>query len=258
MPITEKQLALYKKLKTKKGRQKFGKFLVEGVRCVEELKTSDYQIDDVLVCQERLTETGSQFIERSSQLDFNSIDSRRFTLLTDEKSSQGIIAIAQQKDHTRVYFGSSNLILILERISDPSNLGSIIRSAVSFGVPLIIGKESVELYSPKVISASSGLLLKAQILSCPVVNEQINNLRSKSYKIYGTDSSGSNVQKIDWLGKKIALVIGNEAFGLSEGIRQKLDKIVSIPIKARVDSLSAPVAAGIMLYAISDKQSKAK
>jgi len=258
MPITEKQLAQYKKLKTKKGRQKFGKFLVEGVRSVEELKTSDYQIDDILVCEERLTETGIRFIEKSSKMNFTYIDSRRFSLLADEKSSQGLIAIAEQKDHARIIPGSPNLILILERISDPSNLGSIIRSAVSFGVPIIIGGKSVELYSPKVISVSSGLIFKAQILSCPAVNEQINILRAKAYKIYGTDSSGSNVQKISWLGKKIALVIGNEAFGLSEDIRQKLDKIISIPIKARVDSLSAPVAAGIMLYAISEKLSRVK
>ena len=258
MTITEKEYARIKKLKTKKGRQKDNKFMVEGIRCLQELVVSDYRIDQIYVCENYLTETGRSFLDQNENSHYEFADPRRFDQLISEKTSQGIIAVANRKNHEVCNPDRTNFVLVVEKMSDPSNLGSVIRSAVSFGAPLIIGPNSAELYSPKVISASSGFIFKGALTVCPALPEQLNLLRKKGFIIYGADSRGVNIQKIGLTGKKTALVIGNEAFGLSEDVCQKLDKTIRIPIRSEVDSLSAPVAAGILLYALTDKRRKIK
>ena len=258
MPITEKQFARLKKLKTKKGRQKERKFLVEGVRCLQELLASNYQVEQFFICEDRLTETGWKFLDQRKNLHPEILNPRRFDQLISEKTSQGIIAVANHKNLEYFKPGRANFVLIVERMSDPSNLGSVIRSAVSFGVPLVVGPLSAELYSPKVISASSGFLFRADITVSPSVLVQLNHLRENGFLIYGADSRGVNIQKLGFAGKRTALVIGNEAFGLSEDVRQKIDKTVKIPIRTEIDSLSAPVATGILLFALTDKMRKIK
>ena len=258
MPITEKEYARIKKLTTKKGRSKDRRFLVEGVRCLQELLASNYQIEQIFICEDRLTETGWKFLDKRANLKPESLNPRRFDQLAGEKSSQGIIAVVKYKNLDYFKPGNANFVLIVERMSDPSNLGSVIRSAVSFGVPLVIGPQSAELYSPKVISASSGFLFRADITVSPSVLVQLNHLRENGFQIYGADSRGVNIQKIGFAGRRTALVIGNEAFGLSEDVRQKIDKTVRIPIRTEIDSLSAPVATGILLFALTDKMRKIK
>jgi TrmH family RNA methyltransferase len=124
---------------------------------------------------------------------------------------------------------------------------------VAFGAGLIIGSESAELYSPKVVSASSGYLFRAKIKQVEAIPGEINDLRAHSFAVWGADNTGEDIGKIKETPSRIALVIGHEAFGLADDVAQKLDKTVRIPISAHVDSLSAPVAGSILLQRISER-----
>lgn len=154
------------------------------------------------------------------------------------------------KEINKIDIGKSRFILIAERISDPSNLGSIIRSAVAFGAKLIIGPGSADIYSPRVISASSGAVLRADLEMCTSLPERLDFLKTNSFPIWGGDIDGTDVDKIAEFPPKIALVIGHEAFGLSPEIRQLLDMKVMVRVAGQVESLSAPVAAAILLYCL--------
>ncbi len=255
MDLTRNELKSLRKLSTKKGRREAGKFPVEGVRCIKELLSSDYTCEKLIICRNLLTETGHDFLASLRDAPVYELNTRQFNQIANEKSSQGMIAVADAKRLDTIEFEAKDLVVVVQKMSDPSNLGSIIRSVVAFGAKLIIGWESAELYSPKVISASSGYLFKAKIRQVEAIPGEINSLREHSFALWGADSKGEDIGKIKKLPSRIALVIGHEAFGLADDVARMLDKIVRIPISAHVDSLSAPVAGSILLQRISERMS---
>lgn len=253
MKISESELSRIKKLTTKKGRKQFGKFLVEGIRCLQELLASDFEVDKIIISNSLLTETGRQFLKSLSKITTHELNAPKFSQLTSEKTSQGIIAIANSRPFRELSIGKKALVCVIPRMSDPSNLGALIRSAAAFRAKLVIGSDSAEIYSPRVISASSGYVFRAEIEQCETVLEKLNNLKTKSFHLWGADNSGKNIKSLDYFPDRVAIVIGNEAFGLAEDIKQKLDLFVKIPIDPSVDSLSAPIAGSIILNEISDR-----
>ncbi|HDS01649.1 MAG TPA: RNA methyltransferase [candidate division Zixibacteria bacterium] len=253
MDLTQRELSALRKLNSRKGRKESGRFLVEGVRCVKELVSSDYECEKIIVCRNLLTETGRNFLDSLKGFQVYELTTRKFNQITDEKTSQGIIAVARAADSGQPEFEPDGLVLVIQKMSDPSNLGSIIRSAVAFGAKLIIGPQSVELYSPRVISASSGYLFKAHVKTVRDILLEISTLHENSFVVWGADKNGQEIGMIEDMPARIALVIGHEAFGLADDITNELDKLVGIPISSRVDSLSAPIAASILMQRISER-----
>jgi RNA methyltransferase, TrmH family len=251
MRILEKELAIYRKLKSKKGRREYNKFLVEGVRCIQELLKSDYTVEKIIVCEKYLTETGRLFVAGLQNRELYYLEPKKFDRIIGEKTSQGVIALAEIKHLPSMKFRRRMFVVVAHKISDPSNMGSLIRSSAAFGAKMIVGSESVDIYSPKVISASSGYLFNLEIEICPTVLDRLNHLRENTFAIWGGDNRGKDVSTIKRMPNKVALVVGNEAFGISNDVRQKLDDVIRIPIDKKVESLSAPVAGGILMYSIS-------
>ncbi len=253
MDLTQKELSALRKLATKKGRREQGRFLIEGVRCVKELISSDYECERMIICRNLLTETGKSFLISVKTYPLYELTTRKFKQITHEKSSQGIIAVARATDLTSLDYGPTELVIVVQKMSDPSNLGSIIRSAVAFGAKILIGPESAELYSPKVISASSGYLFKAQIKLANDIPMELKELKENSFSVWGADRDGQDIKRMEDIPSRIALVIGHEAFGLADDLAYKLDKLVRIPISNEVESLSAPVAGSILAQRISER-----
>ncbi len=249
--MTNREHSRLKKLRQKKYRQENNLFLVEGIRPLGVLHESDYFVEQVIVCTSLLTSSGREFLEKHRRLPVVELDSQRFEQLSSEITPQGILAVVQMKNHTVPIKADLEFILVAEKISDPSNLGSLLRSARAFDAGVILGTESAELYSPKVISASSGYLFKIRIEVCPDIPGRLKNLKKKAYQIWAGDVDGDNIRKIKKLPEKLALAIGHEAFGLSDSARQEVDRFVTIPISSEVESLSAPVAGAILMYILS-------
>lgn len=145
---------------------------------------------------------------------------------------------------------NSNFIVILDHIEDPRNFGAIIRTSECAGVDYIIipNKRSVEI-TPIVMKTSSGALTNMKIVEVSNLRNTIERLKELNYWVIGTDANGTNYTDIDYNGK-VALVIGSEGNGLKEIVRRSCDVIASIPLKGKVNSLNASVAAGIMIYEI--------
>lgn len=144
----------------------------------------------------------------------------------------------------------SNFIVILDHIEDPRNFGAIIRTSECAGVDYIIipNKRSVEI-TPIVMKTSSGALTNMKIVEVSNIRNTIDKLKELDYWVIGTDADGTNYTDIDYSGK-VALVIGSEGNGLKEIVRRSCDVIASIPLKGKVNSLNASVAAGIMIYEV--------
>ena len=170
----------------------------------------------------------------------------------DKFSHQGIILDIEDFSYTdyEEFFNVDNAkVVILDHLEDPHNLGAIIRTAEAAGITgIIIPKDrSVDINST-VMKTSAGALENMKISKVTNIVSTINNLKDNGFWIVGTTMDGQyDYKDIDYKGK-IALVIGNEGNGMSKGVKDACDYIARIPMKGKINSLNASVAAGIMIY----------
>ena len=144
-------------------------------------------------------------------------------------------------------------ILILDRIQDPGNFGAIIRSAVAFNIDTIIcSNDTVDLYNPKVIRASQGMMFHIPIIFADT-KKIIKELKQKDYKIIGTKVTNGHDVRTSSIYSHFALVIGNEGQGISKEIDELCDEYLYIKMNENCESLNASVAASILLYEINNK-----
>lgn len=171
---------------------------------------------------------------------------------------QGIILDVEDYKYATmndVLKGDNPLLVILDHLEDPHNLGAIIRTCEAAGVDgIIIPKDRSVEVNATVIKTSAGTVENVKIVKVTNIVNEINNLKKQGFWIVGTDMIGTNYKKIDYKGK-IAIVIGNEGNGISKLVKQNCDFMATIPMNGKTNSLNASVAAGIMIYeAVSQRE----
>ncbi|MCD6153212.1 MAG: 23S rRNA (guanosine(2251)-2'-O)-methyltransferase RlmB [Syntrophobacterales bacterium] len=187
------------------------------------------------------------------------------TNITGSKSHQGIICVCNDYEYTGVdeiianCHGSMEhgLVLILDGIEDPQNLGSIIRTAYCFGVNgIIIPENRSASVTPAVIKVSAGAAQHILIARVVNISRTIDYLKEKGFWIYGADvSSDQNFSSLDYRGQ-VGLVMGSEGRGIRSLVKKKCDRLVSITMSGEIDSLNVSVATGIILYEIWRNRAK--
>jgi TrmH family RNA methyltransferase len=177
-----------------------------------------------------------------------------FSKIAQTETSQGILAIVEEPKFDRSTFltaisARDSKVLVLDRLQDPGNIGTIIRTADAAGyVGLIVMKGSGDIFSPKVIRAAAGSLMRLPFYKAENEEEALSILSEANKVIVGTTpESGVVYDKADWSGG-IALIIGNEGNGLSDIFKAATHRNITIPMNKEVDSLNAAVAAGILIY----------
>lgn len=227
------------KLNEKKYRDKSNKYLIEGLHLVTEALKYDI-IDTIIIREDFSYETDIKHIIVSNEV---------MKKLSDNPSIPKIMAIVYKKENTI----SGNKILLLDRLQDPGNLGTIIRSAVAFNFDtIILSNDTVDLYNSKVLRSTQGMLFNINILRQDLTNV-INELKNNNYTIYGTKvDNGNDVKEINNT-NKFALIIGNEGTGISDNILKQCDKYLYIKMNNNCESLNAGVAASILMYEMGNK-----
>lgn len=227
------------KLNEKKYRDKSNKYLIEGLHLVTEALKYDI-IDTIIIREDFSYETNIKHIIVSNEV---------MKKLSDNPSIPKIMAIVYKKESTI----SGNKILLLDRLQDPGNLGTIIRSAVAFNFDtIILSNDTVDLYNSKVLRSTQGMLFNINILRQDLTSV-INELKNNNYTIYGTKvDNGNDVKKINNT-NKFALIIGNEGTGISDNILKQCDKYLYIKMNNNCESLNAGVAASILMYEMGNK-----
>ncbi|MCL2797904.1 MAG: RNA methyltransferase [Firmicutes bacterium] len=170
-----------------------------------------------------------------------------FDKVSDTEHSQEIMA--ELGHRPRCLTIESPYILYLDRIRDPGNLGTIIRSAVAAGFDCIFLDNCADIYSPKVVRSTMGALLKIEFhdASGSVHYLKMYHGSKDGYTVFAADMGGENVFKLREKPEKVCLIIGSEADGIRPELLAQADKIVSIPMQ-NTESLNAAVAAGILMY----------
>lgn len=228
------------KLKEKKYRDNYNKFLVEGDHLVIEAYRSGL-LDEVLLEEDSIsvldipiTYVTKEIIEKLSTLECPS----------------HIIGICHKKEENPNY---GNKILLLDRVQDPGNLGTILRSSKAFGVDtVVLGDETVDLYNPKVIRSTQGNQFHLNVVSANL-KEVIAKLKELEIPIYGTRVEyGEDIRKLSSRDKeKYALIMGNEGRGVNPEILELCDKFIYIELDNEVESLNVAIATSILLYELS-------
>ena len=229
----------YIKLKDKKYRKMNKLFIIEGEHLVLEAYKKNLLKELILLDETVL----------SAEIDVNTtyVTKEIMNKLTDLETPPNILGICEIKEESKLV---GDRFLLLDNVQDPGNLGTIIRSAKAFNIDtIILSKDTVDLYNPKVVRSTQGIMFHINIIYADL-EEVINDLKKKGIKIFGTDvETGMTPSSIPSTDKeKFALVMGNEGNGVKDSIKSMCDENLYIKMNNEVESLNVAVATSIILY----------
>lgn len=228
------------KLKEKKYRDETKTFLVETKHLVLEAYKSGL-IKELILEQNEIFPIDAPTTYVSKEV---------LKKLSSLESPSNVMAVVNKREETT---NIGEKVLILDKIQDPGNLGTIIRSAVAFNIDTIIcSKDTVDVYNPKVVRASQGMMFHIPILT-KNLESFIPELKKQDYKIVGTKVTNGHDVRTSSIYSHFALVIGNEGQGISRNIDELCDEYLYIKMNENCESLNASVAASILMYEINNK-----
>ena len=250
-------------LERKKAREESGLFRFDGIKLCLEALAKGIVPEYIFVCESRLCEIKARLGER----DFIVVSDDVFSKMSEEKSPEGIITVAQRLDALHktarlsengefdVFVENGEKVFLLEAIRDPGNLGTIIRTAASLGIDrIVMSADCADIYNPKTVRAAMGALfmLRTDVIEAGKTEEYIGALRASGRRVFAAALSENavSVKELSVLSSDV-FVIGNEGHGLSADTIDACDGAVIIPMKEGCESLNAAMATGILMWEIS-------
>jgi RNA methyltransferase, TrmH family len=236
----------WKKLLTRKERDKTGLFLVEGEHLVFEAKAAGV-IEEIIVTEQYYPKLPkAKFGNDEVYVIANNIE----RLISDTETPQGIFAICKQGAATDI---KGTRFLLIDAVQDPGNVGTMIRTADAAGFDaVVLGVGSVDPYNPKVLRSAQGSHFHLPIVRGNL-NEWIEQLKEKDIPVYGTALQNAVSMYEVEIGPSFALIVGNEGQGVDEQLLEKTNQNLYIPIFGKSESLNVAVAAGILMYYLRGK-----
>ena len=240
-----------KSLDTKKGRDKHNRFIIEGKKYVDSIP-DEWQVESYVISQSMNQKIDVN--EYSSRAQIYVLKDSIFNSVSDTVTPQGIFAICNKLEyHIGDILNKSQplFILMIEEIIDPGNLGTIIRTAESAGAcGIIVSKNSVDIYNKKVLRSTAGAIFSIPVIENAVLADFCDMLKGKGIKIIATHLKGATYPYDMNLSEDCAIIVGNEARGISEEIIKNVNCTVKIPMIGDSDSLNVSVASGILIYEV--------
>ena len=238
--LPKSKIKVVQSLKHKKNRINSNLFLVEGIKSFDELLKSNYKIEFTIISKETLDK--KKYYRSLTNLYVVSVaEINKFSNLKNNKS---IISVVHKKNQKKESVNFSKIIIALDSVSDPGNLGTIIRIADWFNIKTIIcSKNTVDVYNSKVIQSSMGSFTRVNVF----YDNLEHIIRSKDISVFGTSTDGMDINKFEKPDKGIIL-FGSEAKGVRENLKKYVDKWISIKKNGDAESLNVSVSVGIILH----------
>ncbi len=248
--VNNPQVKAAAELKQKKHRQQQGLFLAEGLRTVEEAVA--YKAAQTIFYTAIEDERTRAVLEQAAAQNVKlvCVTEQVMKKIADTETPQGVIAVCKmQQVSLEGLLGSGKMLLVLDRVGDPGNVGTMLRTADAAGIGgLVLLKGCVDIYAPKTVRSSMGSLFHVPVLSGMDEGEFIMCAQRAGYELLVTCLDGAdNLYKADLSGR-LAFVMGNEANGVSDTLLQAADKRVYIPMAGKAESLNVAMAAGIVMF----------
>ena len=239
-----------KKLKEKKYRDEYGEYIIEGIKLVKEAILEKQNIKQVIICDDCEKNLKFEKEEMYEIAKYNCIyvTKKIFETLTDVNSPQGILAVVTKQEKNQEINYNEDIIVALDDIQDPGNLGTILRTIDSIGLKqIILSKNTADCYNPKVVRSTMGAIFRIKMIQCENLEETLEEIKKHKFEIVVSHLKTNNsIYDLNYKNKVI--VIGNEANGVEEKIVKIADKKIKIPMLGKTESLNASVATGIILY----------
>ena len=238
-----------KKLKDRKYRDLNNEFIIEGIKLVKEAISENFMIKKIVICEECLENAiiDEKTLYEIAKYECIYVTKKIFESISDVTHPQGILAVVEKNNKKPINY-KEDIVLVLDGLQDPGNLGTILRTIDSANLSqIIVSKETVDAYNPKVVRSTMGAIFRVNIVQTDNLKETLKEFKKHKYKIMSTSLGATeSIYDIDY--NKKVLVIGNEANGVSKGILDFADEKVIIPMLGKTESLNASVATSIIVY----------
>lgn len=252
------RIKLVRKLASRKGRSEERRFVAEGRNLISEIISRGIDIDFIMIPDSLMQDRGSRDAAMISELIDSSdvmvceLPEKEFNRLTNADNGIEMLAVVRMADADPAIIdalGPDDNILVLDCIQDPGNMGTLIRTAAAAGYKVIVALSgTVDIYSPKVLRATAGLVFGIPVIYVKGPDELAAMLSRNPKRLAVTVPDGGRPYYEEDLSRGIALVIGNEGNGVSDAVLEMADVRVTLPMKGEVESLNAAVAAAILMY----------
>lgn len=239
-----------KKLKDKKYRDLKNEFIIEGVKLLKEAIEANSSIKQIVICDncQNTDILPKELMYEIAKYECIYVTEKIFKTITDVNTPQGILAIIEKNNKITKIDYKQDIIVVLDDIQDPGNLGTILRTVDSVGLnQIIVSNGTVDCYNPKVIRSTMGAIFRINIIKSEDLEYTLKQLKENKFEIVVTSlQTNKSIYNIKY-NKKI-IIIGNEANGVETKIQNLADEKIKIPMLGKTESLNASVATGIILY----------
>lgn len=239
-----------KKLKDKKYRDLSNEYIVEGIKLVTEAIKENAKIKQVIICEEC---TKGDLISKNimyeiARFECIYVTEKVFNYITEVQNPQGILAVIEKNSNEEEINYEEDIIVALDDIQDPGNLGTILRTVDSIGLKqILVSKGTADIFNPKVVRSTMGAIFRVKVIECEDLQVTLKEIKKHKFKIVVTSlQTDKSLYDVEF--KKKVIVIGNEANGVSEKIQNIADEKIKIPMLGKTESLNASVATGVVLY----------
>lgn len=259
--FVNQNVKLIRKLEQKKYRQETGLFFIEGLRTVGEAVQTGAPIENLVIAPELLvSDFGLSLLEHPAlqNVDCIEVSAEIYQKIAHKEGPQGIGAIVRQhwQSIDQIHLGHEDLWVALDSISDPGNLGTIMRTADSVGSRgVIILGQSTDPYDPSAVKASMGAIFSLDLIQSDWDTLLEWRLQNQVSMVGTSDSANTDYQNVKY-SHPLILLMGSERHGLSSEMQSACDHMVFIPMAGRSDSLNLAVATAVMLYEIYNQSRK--
>jgi TrmH family RNA methyltransferase len=247
--INNPKIKLWSQLLTKRGREAQGKFILEGIHLVREALHANLEFEVILFSIEKgypveladLSKIPCEIIGVSDTV---------LAKCSDTQTPQGVLAVALKPEWSKEQLleQTNGLVIVIDSVQDPGNLGTIIRSADAAGATaVVLGRGTVDLYNPKTIRSTMGALFHLPILEYDLL-ELLPLARQQNIRIIGTSlQAEQSCYELD-MRETIWFILGNEGSGVSESLQPFLSQQIIIPMRGKSESLNVAMAATVLLF----------
>ncbi len=239
-----------KKLKDKKYRDIENSYIIEGIKLLKEAIEEKAEIKQIIICDdcEKTEIISKELMYEIAKYNCNYVTSKVFKYLTEVQTPQGILAVIGKTPKDQEIDYTQDIIVALDGIQDPGNLGTILRTVDSIGLTqILVSKETADSFNPKVVRSTMGAIFRVKVIECENLQEKLKEIKKNKYKVVVSSLQTENSLYDIKLNKKV-IVVGNEANGVSSEIQEMADEKIKIPMLGKTESLNASVATGVILY----------
>lgn len=239
-----------KKLKDKKYRDLNNEFVIEGIKLIKEAMQENARIKQIIMCEdcENTENIPKDLTYEIAKYDCVYVSKTVFNSITEVKNPQGILAVVSKENAENEIDYSQDIIVALDDLQDPGNLGTILRTVDSIGLTqILVSKGTADCFNPKVVRSTMGAIFRVKIIECENLLETLKQAKKHHFKLMVTSLQTENsIYDVEY--NKKVIIVGNEANGVKQEIQDFADEKVKIPMFGKTESLNASVATGIVLY----------